>query len=142
MTPKQIELVQETYAEVRADAEGATRLFYSKLFERHPSLREMFAEDMAEQQRRLTQMIGVAVANLHCVDALLPALHHLGRRHLDYGVRDAHFDLVGEALLEALAEVFGPRFTVDVREAWAAAYGTLAGAMKGAAREAPDSLSP
>jgi len=134
MTPRQIELVQETFIEVRGDADGAARRFYSRLFARKPSLRVMFADDMAEQRRRLMQMIGVGVAHLHCVESVLPALHALGRQQLEYGVREADYDLVGDVLLETLAEAFGPRFDAQVRDAWAAAYGALADAMKAGAR--------
>lgn len=135
MTPRQIELVQRTFAEVRIDADGAARIFYDKLFERQPSLRGMFADDMAEQRRRLMQMIGVAVAHLHCVETVLPALHALGRQHLDYGVRESHYDLVGAVLLETLAEAFGSDFTAEIRQAWTAAYVALADAMKAGARD-------
>ncbi len=51
----------------------------------------------------------------------------------NYGVTEAHYDTVGSALLWTLAKGLGEQFTPAVKEAWATAYGTLAGAMKQAA---------
>jgi len=58
----------------------------------------------------------------------------LGERHGRYGVRDEHYDTVAEALLWTLHKGLGAAFTPEVREAWVAAYGVLAGTMKEAAR--------
>ena len=135
MTPRQILLVQDTFAAVRDDADQAARLFYQQLFAQQPSLRALFADDMREQRRRLMQMIGVAISHLDRVEALLPALHDLGRRHLAYGVRDDDYETVGAALLATLALALGPRFDGETCAAWRAAYDLLAGAMKAGAED-------
>ena len=54
--------------------------------------------------------------------ALVPALEALGRRHAGYGVEGRHYDTVGGALLDTLAECLGRTFTPKVRDAWAALY--------------------
>ncbi len=54
----------------------------------------------------------------------------LGRRHRDYGVREADYDRVREALLGAIANVIGDSFTRDVRSAWEEAYALTASVMK------------
>jgi hemoglobin-like flavoprotein len=133
MTPRQISLVQESFAAVRADGDAAAALFYAKLFEQQPRLRSLFADDMTQQRQLLMTMIGAAVARLDRVDELLPALHDLGRRHTGYGVRDEDYAPVGAALLATLAEAFGPAFSDELRDAWATAYGILSGAMKAGA---------
>ena len=62
-------------------------------------------------------------------------LEELGRRHAAYGVRDADYDTVGAALLGTLGDAHGAAFDAELRAAWAAAYGLVAGAMRdGAAR--------
>jgi len=130
MTPRQIAHVRESFASVRPIAAQASALFYGRLFELDPSLRALFRGDMDQQGRLLMQMIGVAVAGLDRLDALVPALHDLGRRHVGYGVQDAHYDTVGIALLWTLEQGLGVAFTPDVRDAWAAAYGLLAVTMQ------------
>ena len=66
---------------------------------------------------------------------MLPALHALGARHAVYGVQEAHYDTVAQALLLTLGQHLGHAFTPRVCDAWVAAYGLLAGAMKAGARQ-------
>src|SRR5262245_8268570 len=117
MTPHQKMLVQTTFAQVAPIAETAAALFYARLFELDPSLRPMFSADLNEQGRKLMQMIGVAVAGLDKLDALVPAVRALGQRHAGYGVRDEHYATVAEALLWTLETGLGEAFTFEVREA-------------------------
>jgi hemoglobin-like flavoprotein len=63
-------------------------------------------------------------------------VQELGRRHGGYGVKDTHYQPVGEALIWTLDKGLGEAFTPEVKGAWVAAYTTLAGVMKGAAAEA------
>jgi hemoglobin-like flavoprotein len=135
MTTDQMRLVQESYARVTPIAETAAALFYERLFELDPKLRQLFRGDMREQGRKLMQMLAVAVHGLDELDAVVPAVQALGRRHAGYGVTSAHYATVGAALLWTLEEGLGSAFTSDVREAWVTAYGLLASTMQKAADE-------
>ena len=64
---------------------------------------------------------------------MLPAVQDLGRRHVGYGVNNAHYDTVGSALLWTLEQGLGAEFTANVKQSWAEAYTALAGVMKAAA---------
>jgi len=130
MTPEQIRLVQETFKSIKPSAAQTAALFYDRLFEVAPDVRPLFPVDLTEQKRKLMVMIGVAVDNLHHVEQIVPAVQDLGRRHAAYGVRASHYQSVGEALLWALCKELGVAFTADVRDAWLAAYSTLATAMR------------
>ena len=136
MTPDQIALVKATWAQVLPIQETAAGLFYGRLFELAPQTQPLFRGDMAEQGRKLMAMIDVAVSNLDRLGDILPAIQDMGRRHAGYGVQEAHYDQVGEALLWTLAQGLGEHFTPAAREAWAAAYGALASAMTEAAQQA------
>ena len=129
MTPVQIKLVQASFAKVAPIAATAADLFYGRLFEIAPHLREMFPEDLTEQKKKLMAMLGTVVAGLDRLDALMPAVRALGQRHADYGVTSAHFAPVGVALLWTLKKGLGDDFTPEVREAWATAYSALSQAM-------------
>ena len=62
----------------------------------------------------------------------------LGARHVGYGVRAAHYQILGAALLDALAAVLGGDFDAPTREAWATAYNLMAETMlEGAASARP-----
>ena len=135
VTNTQKVLVQESFAAVMPIADDAAALFYRRLFELDPSLERMFKGDMTEQRRKLVQMLTAAVKGLDRLDQLVPVVEELGRRHVGYGVADAHYDTVGAALLWTLEKGLGNAFTPEVRDAWIAVYGLLAGTMKNAAKE-------
>ena len=136
MTPEQKQIVRDTFALVEPIAETAAALFYGRLFELDPTLRPMFRGDMAEQGRKLMQTIAVVVHGIDRLETLIPAVEALGRRHVNYGVRDEHYATVAAALLWTLEQGLGPAFTPAAREAWTAAYTTLATVMQRAAAEA------
>lgn len=135
MTPRQISLVRNSWQQVLPIREQAAALFYGRLFELDPDLRALFRHDMAEQGRKLTAMINVAVNGLDDLSSLVPAVQELGRRHVRYGVGRQHYTVVGTALLWTLQEGLGSAFTSEVREAWTGAYGLLASTMQAAAAE-------
>src|SRR5262245_51994097 len=136
LTESQKSLVQNTFAIITPIADDAAVLFYQRLFEIAPELRPMFRGDMAEQRKKLMQMLTAAVKGLDRLEQLVPVVQDLGRRHAGYGVEDKHYDTVGEALLWTLEMGLGAAFTPEVRTAWATVYGLLATTMKNAAREA------
>jgi hemoglobin-like flavoprotein len=72
----------------------------------------------------------VAVASLDNLENVRPAIEALGRRHVEYGVKEEHYDTGGEALLWTLEQGLGERFTPEVKEAWAETYGLVATIMK------------
>jgi hemoglobin-like flavoprotein len=135
MTPRQITLVQGSWKDVLSVSETAAQLFYLRLFALDPSLRPMFKGEIREQGRKLIAMMSVAVNGLARIETLTPVIEALGRRHAGYGVKDEHYATVAAALLWALEQGLGARFTPDVRDAWSAAYGLLASTMQGAARQ-------
>ncbi len=135
MTPEQIEHVQKTWAMVKPISDKAAELFYGRLFELEPKYKSLFSEDMTEQGTKLMQMLGAAVAGLTKLDTIVPAVQALGARHADYGVVAEDYDTVAAALLWTLQQGLGDAFTDEVKNAWAAAYTTLAGVMIKAADE-------
>jgi nitric oxide dioxygenase len=135
MSPEQIELVKSSYVLVEPISDQAADLFYGRLFEVAPEVRSLFPDDMADQKKKLFTMLGVAVKGLDRIDALLPALHALGKRHIGYGTRPDHYAVVGGALLWTLSQGLGEAFTPDVEQAWAQAYSLLSQAMLAGAEE-------
>lgn len=135
MTPRQIALVQGSWSDLLAVSETAAQLFYLRLFALDPSLRPMFKGEIREQGRKLIAMMSVAVNGLARIETLAPVIEALGRRHAGYGVKDEHYATVAVALQWALEQGLGARFTLDVRDAWSAAYGLLASTMQRAARQ-------
>jgi len=136
VTAGQKSLVQDSFADIATIADDAAVLFYQRLFELDPSLRQMFRGDMKEQRKKLMQMLTAAVKGLDRLERLVPVVQDLGRRHAAYGVAESHYDTVGAALLWTLEMGLGRGFTPQVRDAWVAVYTLLATTMKDAARQA------
>ena len=86
ITARQIEIVQTTWEKVVPIAETAADLFYNKLFELDPATKALFSTDQKEQGKKLMTMINTAVRGLNNLDAIVPAVQSLGKRHVDYKV--------------------------------------------------------
>lgn len=135
MTPQQVALVRQSFAQVVPIREQAAVLFYDRLFAIDESTRPLFRGDMRSQGAKLMAAIGAVVKSLDRIEAMLDELQALARRHDRYGVREEHYASVGAALLWTLEQGLGADFTPDVRQAWATAYGLLSSAMIAATSE-------
>ena len=129
MTPRQIALVRESFAKVVPIREQAAALFYDRLFVIDPSTRPLFRGDIKSQGDKLMAAIGAAVKSLDHFETMLDDLRALAQRHGRYGVREEHYASVGTALLWTLEQGLGIDFTLEMREAWATAYGLLSSTM-------------
>jgi hemoglobin-like flavoprotein len=130
MTPKQIDLVQDSFALVKPIADAAAELFYARLFLLDPSLKPLFKGDMKAQGKMLMSVLGTAVGGLRNLEVLSPIVRTLGARHVGYGVKPHHYETVGDALLWTLEKGLREQFTPAVRDAWASAYALLAEVMQ------------
>jgi hemoglobin-like flavoprotein len=136
LTEHDIALVRASFAEVAPIKDTAADIFYDRLFAIAPSARALFPEDLAEQKRKLMAMIAVAVSGLDDLGALVPAVQALGARHVGYGTRPEHYQLVAEALLFTLRQGLGAGFTPEVEAAWTKVYGVLSQTMQAGAAQA------
>ena len=130
MSDNGMQRVRQTWDRIypqHADTAGAA--FYARLFEIAPEVKPLFKGDMQQQGRKLMTAINLVVSNTAGED-LSDALLDLGKRHVDYGVKEEHFDAVGQALLETLANALGDEFDETTRTAWSDAYQSVAYAMK------------
>jgi hemoglobin-like flavoprotein len=131
-----IHLVRDSWALVAPSEREVAALFYRHLLTLDPSLQPMFGGDMTVQGERLMSMIGAALTLLDRPAQLLPVLRSLGARHRGYGVRDAHYPLVAQALLRTLHDGLADAFTDEVRAAWTSVYGMFAAEMQAGAAAA------
>ena len=76
------------------------------------------------------QILGYTVDSLDQLDDLVPTLSELGARHVQYGVEDADYDTVGNALLWTLKKALKSEYTPETHEAWTAVYKLIADSMK------------
>jgi hemoglobin-like flavoprotein len=135
MTPEQIALVVATLETIDVDALASD--FYVRAFATDPELSDMFTTEPAVQQRRFARELGVIVSSIQRLDEFRAETAELGRRHGGYGVRAAHYRLMGEALLAALEAALADEWTADAAEAWRMAYNLTAESMMAGADPRP-----
>src|SRR3979411_40453 len=123
MTPKQVALVQDSFAKVALISKAAAVLFYDRLFDIAPQMKAMFPDDMIEQRRKLMAMLAGGVKGLGTLEEVLPAASALAKRHVSYGAKAEHYPVVGAALLWTLEK--------GLAEGWAPAGGDVGGAACG-----------
>ena len=91
MTPKQVALVQDSFAKVALTSEAAAVLFYDRLFDIAPQMKAMFPDDMIEQRRKLMAMLAGVVKGLGNLEQVLPVAGALAKRHVSYGAKAEHY---------------------------------------------------
>lgn len=134
MTIEQRHLVRKSFQIVERAPIVSALVFYRRLFELEPGLRQLFRHDIEAQSQKLMDTLRASLGMLDQPERLIAELEALGARHMTYGVRDEHYAIVGRALLEMLAEVLNADFTPETRAAWAALYGLISDTMKRGAR--------
>lgn len=136
MDEADIQVLRSTWAEVLPNGDAAAALFYRRLFEIAPDTRALFAGTvMAEQHHKLLASLDQVVQSADRLQEVTVELEALGARHVAYGVTEAHYERVGEALLWTLEQGLGPKWTPEAQSAWLTAYTLVSTVMKqGAAR--------
>jgi hemoglobin-like flavoprotein len=137
MTPEQVQIIKSNFADVIKDKVNVGLVFYDRLFTIAPDTKPLFKNDMAEQSRKLMDTLALAIGMLRDMPSLKVTLEDLARRHVAYGVKNEHYDKVGEALLWTLEQGLGPAFTPQAREAWTALYGAVVTIMRDAVKPGP-----
>lgn len=136
MTAKQIALIKKswrTFNGINPTTIGDA--FYTKLFSDNPSLRKLFAKDMESQFKKLIDMLHAIVIRLDHLEEVTDDIKAMAVRHVGYGVRPAHYKLVGNALLWTLEVGMGDAWTEELENAWTECYSVLSNTMIKAAYE-------
>lgn len=106
-----------------------TTLFYKRLLETHPELRNIFNtthQTTGAQPVALAHAIWAYASNIEDPQALGTAISRIGHKHASLGVTPDQYPIVGEGLLSAIKEVLGKAANEQVINAWRAAYQQLA----------------
>jgi len=141
--PETIEDLRASWTRVATEVgvEAAGRLLYQRIFDIAPGALALFSfkdePDMYNSDRfkqvstRTVMTVNTAIGKLDDLDTLVPVLEGLGTKHIGFGVLPAHYDVVGQALLETLGLGLGESFTAPLKAAWAELYGIIKTTMVG-----------
>src|SRR5436190_1546746 len=110
MTKEQVNLVEDSWDFIILNTNEAGNIFYGKLFELDPSLKNLFKEDINSQSRKLVSLITFVVHKLNNLDEVLNDVIALGKRHAAYKVKPEHYNTVAAALLWTLEAALKERW--------------------------------
>lgn len=136
-TPRQVQLVRESFDQVRGMAGTLSQLFYGRLFTLDPDLRPMFRNDLQLQGAKLVATLTTVLDSADALDRIRPQLRELGRKHLDYGTKPEHYDVVASALLWSVGHAVEHGFDAEVQEAWSSLVDEIIGEMRRGAADGP-----
>ena len=105
--------------------------FYARIFAAAPAVRALFPPDMREQKAKLLAALAWVVEHLEQGETLKARLREMGRRHEQYGARAAHYPLVTDAMIGAMADVSGPAWTDEIAADWRTALERVSDIMMG-----------
>ncbi|OQO90588.1 flavohemoprotein [Saccharomonospora piscinae] len=131
-----LEHIETSWQLARPYADDLAQHFYRLLFTLAPSARELFPVSMQADNGRVVRALLRALRLVHRPDDLVPLLKQLGRDHRKFGLRPAHYEAAGTALLGSLKHCLGPAWTPEVERAWAEAYTLVARVMQDATAQA------
>jgi len=129
LTPETVAIVKATGPALQQHGLAITTRMYERLFiyEEVRELFDMAAQASGEQPRRLAAAILGYAQNIDKLQNLTPAVERMVARHVETGVKAAHYPYVAEALLPAIRDVLGEDVATDaVLDAWGQAYWFLA----------------
>lgn len=124
-----IDIIKSTVPVLEVHGTAITKRFYTRLFETHPELLNIFNhtnQKQGKQQTALANMVLAAAVHIDKLEAILPAVVQVAHKHRSLGVKPEHYPIVGENLLLAIKEVLGDAATDEILNAWKEAYGVIA----------------
>ncbi len=136
-----VRLIKDTWAQVEAYLPEMSRTFYGVLFTLAPDARERFPVSIEVRRGKLMRAIAHVVQMVDRPDDLVPFLTQMGRDHRKFAVESRHYEAVGTAMLAALRDQLGSRWTPDVERAWAEGFTMVARSMQDAAAADPSPAS-
>eukprot|EP00057_Strongylocentrotus_purpuratus_P001468 XP_001199205.2 PREDICTED: uncharacterized protein LOC763287 isoform X1 [Strongylocentrotus purpuratus] len=136
-------LVQKSWKTIGQDPTKHGSVMFARLITDNPHVGKLFPfgsmnlsydqllanKDLGAHGKRIIDTIGVAVSGLDDLELLIRILQDLAKRHVGYNVTKQHFKPVGGALIHALRQGLGSRFTPELEAAWTAVYSVVADTM-------------
>lgn len=121
--PLNVELLEQSFQQIKPQADKFAASFYENLFIAHPEVKPLFANiDMATQQKKLLNSLVLVVENLRNSENLGIVLNTLGARHVGYGAIPKYYPAVGEALLISFEQYLQQDWTPELKQAWIDAF--------------------
>ncbi len=129
LTSLQTNLLTRQFTAIAPQADAFAADFYETLFILAPGVRSLFPAELTSQRQKLIAALATVIKAIDRLETVAPAISALGRRHANYGTEEAHFAVVGEAILATLERHLGEDFDSEARQAWSMAYAIVSDLM-------------
>lgn len=135
-TDSQRAIIKATVPLLESGGEALTTHFYTMMLDEYPEVRPLFNQAnqvTGAQPRALANAVLMYARHIDRLEALGPLVGQIVNKHVALQILPEHYPIVGTCLLRAIREVLGAEIATDeVIDAWAEAYGQLAGILIGA----------
>ena len=129
-------LVRECIDDIGEDIDKISPIFFRELFHIDIHLKSVFSGNIVFLNRKFSNLMGT-LKNVKHLEKISDSLEKMGERHIhNYGAQVSHFPAVKQALLIALEQYHGERFTPELKSAWNNVYDEVAAIMKQAMEQA------
>ncbi len=117
-----IRVIDELWDLILPIKETITDSFYATLFSLDRTIKPMFKTDLGVQGLRLTDTLTFIIKHMGNIEDTIQIVKELGVKHLEYGTKPYHYDLVLEALLETFDKHLEEKFNSEMRLCWIKLY--------------------
>lgn len=124
------EIVKSTVPLLEAANTALTEHFYQRMFRDNPELKDVFNPSNQASGRQPAALFNAILAYAKNIDnpaVLASAVERIAQKHTGFAITPSQYDIVGHHLLESIKELAPDAATPEVIDAWAQAYGALAG---------------
>lgn len=138
LSETEIQTIRETVPLLKEKGQDITAIFYKRLFEEHPELKNVFNQtnqNKGLQSSALAMAVLAAAENIQDLSPIVPAIMPVVYKHCALQVKPEQYAVVGENLIWAIEEVTGLKDEDPVIQTWVKAYGEIADAFIGLERE-------
>ncbi|MCW1360808.1 single-domain globin Cgb [Campylobacter sp. US33a] len=127
MTQEQIKIIKDCVPILQKSGEDLTKEFYKILFSDYPEVKPMFnmeKQASGEQPKALAMAILMAAKNVENLENMRNFVDKIAITHVNLGVKEEHYPIVGICLLKAIKNLLNP--SEEVLKAWEIAYEKIA----------------
>lgn len=133
MTPDQAEIIQDSFANIADPNTELVGAVLGQISIASPEVSQLITGSGGDLVTHVGESLGVVIEQIHTPDAIADYLATLGEILFSHGVKDEHYAIFGDALLQGLEQGLGGNATPEVVGAWSDGWMMFSGIMREAA---------
>ncbi len=119
LSEEQIQLIETTFKALGGKGKAFIEGFYEHVFEKSPEIEAMFEHtDWHQQRSKVMLTLIMVVDNLHNLEHIKVMLEKTTQTHQQYPIKNEHYHLMAEAILETFADILGDDLSSEAESAW------------------------